>query len=64
MPYILKFMTKSVIKQIVLKVFHKLGFDILKVPKGFEHNFLGLNRFPIRTIIDIGANEGDLLKKL
>jgi len=57
-------MTKSVIKQIVLKVFHKLGFDILKVPKGFEHNFLGLNRFPICTIIDIGANEGDLLKKL
>lgn len=52
----------KLIKKTVVKIIHSLGYDIIKLPK--KSNFLGLERFPIRTIIDIGANCGQFAKKV
>lgn len=51
------------IKKTAAKIIHTLGFDFVRIPKDFNNPFLGLSRFPINTIIDIGANKGQFAKK-
>jgi FkbM family methyltransferase len=51
------------IKKIIVEIIHSLGFDIVRIPKDFNNPFLGLNRFSINTIIDIGANKGQFAEK-
>ena len=48
------------IKKIIVKTIHSLGYDIYKIPKT---NFAGLDKLPIKTIIDIGANRGQFAKR-
>lgn len=46
-------------KKIIIKIIHSLGYDIIKIQNDYDNPFFGggLTRFPIRTIIDIGANQ-------
>lgn len=51
------------IKKIIVKIIHSLGYDIMKISKDYNLNFLGLNNLPIKSIIDIGANRGQFSKE-
>jgi len=51
------------IKKIIVKIIHSLGYDIIKISKDYNRNFLGLNNLPIKSIIDIGANRGQFAKE-
>lgn len=48
----------------IKKIIHSLGFDIVRIPKDFENTFLGLQRYPIYSVIDIGANRGQFAKRV
>ena len=50
-------------RKIIIKIIHNLGFDIVRIQNDYDNPFGGLTRFPIRTIIDIGANRGQFAKK-
>ena len=50
-------------RKIIIKIIHNLGFDIVRIQNDYDNPFEGLTRFPIRTIIDIGANRGQFAKK-
>lgn len=50
-------------KRMIVKTIHLLGYDIIKISKDYNLNFLGLNNLPIKSIIDIGANRGQFAKK-
>jgi FkbM family methyltransferase len=51
------------IKKIIVKIFHSLGFDIVRIPKYYDNLFSGLINIPIRTIFDVGANRGQFAKR-
>lgn len=51
------------VKKIIKKIIHFLGYDLIKISRDYNRNFLGLNTLPIKTIIDIGANRGQFAKK-
>lgn len=47
----------------LLKFFiNKLGFEIFSIKRSPKHNLLGLIKYPIRSIIDVGANNGQFAK--
>jgi FkbM family methyltransferase len=51
-------------KVFVKKIFNKVGLEIIPVKKSPKHNLLGLRNFPIRTLIDVGANSGQFAKEI
>jgi len=50
----------KLIRKIIVKVVHSLGYDLYKIPKV---DFAGLDHLGIVTIIDIGANRGQFAQK-
>jgi len=49
-------------KQLLKKTFNLFGLDIARIPKNPKRTVLGLKEFPIRSVIDVGANEGQFAK--
>ena len=50
------------LKKLIKKAFNQIGLDIIKsTPK---KSLLGLRNFPIRTIIDVGANKGQFARMI
>lgn len=54
----------GIIKQLVKKTFNLAGLDIRKLSNNPEFNLLGLRNLSIKTIIDVGANEGQFARKI
>lgn len=52
------------LKKIVKKISNSLGFDIIRIQKSTYHSLLGIRNLPIKTIIDVGANEGQFAKMI
>lgn len=52
----------GVFKKIIRKSFNLLGYDIIRIEKSPHKTLLGLKNIPIKTILDIGANEGQFAK--
>ena len=50
-------------RKIIIKIIHSLEFDIVRIQNDYDNPFGGLTRFPIRTVIDIGANRGQFARK-
>ncbi len=50
----------NMIKKLVVKIIHSLGYDVYKIPKV---DFAGLDKLGIKTILDIGANRGQFAKR-
>lgn len=50
----------KLIKKIIVKIIHSLGYDLYKISKV---DFAGLDRLGINTVIDIGANRGQFARK-
>ena len=53
----------KIIKEIIVKIIHLLGYDVMRVSKDFNRKFVGLNSLPIRSIIDVGANRGQFARE-
>jgi len=53
----------KLIKKTIIKIIHSLGYDVRKISKNYNFNFLGLNNLPIKSIIDVGANRGQFAKE-
>ena len=51
-------------KRLIKKAFNLIGLDLVRSPNVPTHMLLGLRNLPIRTIIDIGANEGQFARKI
>jgi len=51
-------------KTLVKKAFNHFGIDIVKKSKSPSYSFLGLKQLPIKTIIDIGANNGQFASEV
>ncbi len=49
-------------KQLIKKAFNSMGLDIIRISRSPAHSLLGLKDLSIRTIIDVGANEGQFAK--
>ena len=45
-------------KRMIKEFFNTIGFDIVRLNKSPKISFFGLKKYEIRTIIDVGANEG------
>ncbi len=43
---------------VIKKIINNLGFEIVKLKNSPQHSFLGLKSLPIKTILDVGANQG------
>lgn len=54
----------KIIKKLIVKAVHSMGFDIVRMQNDPENNLLGLNAYPIRTVIDVGANRGQFAKRI
>lgn len=50
------------LKKLIKKTFNHLGFDIIRLPKSPQATLLGLRSRPIRTVIDVGANQGQFAR--
>jgi FkbM family methyltransferase len=50
------------LKRLVRKIFNLAGLHVVRMNKNPKHSLLGLRHLPIKTIIDIGANEGQFAK--
>jgi len=44
-------------KNLIKKFFNALGYDIIRTNNNPARTLLGLRNLPIKTIIDVGANE-------
>lgn len=51
-------------KKAVKSVFHAIGMDIVRWKNTPELTLLGLRQRPIRTIVDVGANQGQFARKI
>ena len=49
-------------KDLVKKAFNLAGLDIIRACQNPRHTMLGIKRLPVRTVIDVGANEGQFAK--
>jgi len=54
----------SPLKIMIKNAFNLFGWEIVRKSKTPRFTLLGLKNFPIRTIIDIGANEGQFAKMI
>jgi FkbM family methyltransferase len=52
----------SILKYISHLLFRLLGFDVIRYYKNTYNTLLGLKKYPIKTILDIGANIGQSAK--
>ncbi len=52
----------GIFKKVVRTSFNKLGFDIMRIQNNPHETLLGIKYLPIKTIIDVGANEGQWAK--
>ncbi len=48
----------GIFKKIIRKSFNLFGYDVIRIEKNPQKTLLGLKNIPIKTILDIGANEG------
>ncbi len=48
----------GIFKKVIKRSFNKLGFDIVRIQNNPQETLLGIKHLPIKTIIDVGANEG------
>ncbi len=55
---------KIIINQFIKKIFNLIGLDICKLSNSPKFNFLGLRNLSIKTIIDVGANEGQFAREI
>ena len=51
-------------KKLVKYIINKLGFEVISIKRSPNHNLLGLKNYPIRSIIDVGANSGQFAKAI
>ncbi|MCX5828115.1 MAG: FkbM family methyltransferase [Deltaproteobacteria bacterium] len=51
-------------KKAIMYVIHALGYEIYHLKKNPYDSILGLIHYPIRTIIDVGANRGQFAGKI
>lgn len=49
---------------ILRRLVNKFGFDVIHYHKSPERTLLGLTELNIRTVIDVGANEGQFARKI
>ena len=52
------------LKEAIKKSVNFVGFDLVRTDQVPQHNLMGLRKYPIRTIVDVGANEGWFAKKI
>ena len=57
-----KISSMRALKRLIRKIFNLAGLDVMRINKNAKHSLLGLEHLPIKTIIDIGANEGQFAK--
>jgi FkbM family methyltransferase len=50
--------------QLLRKILNPLGADLVRIHQNPKHTLLGLKGFPVRSIIDVGANEGQFAKMI
>jgi FkbM family methyltransferase len=50
------------VKKLVNFIMNKLGLEIISIKRSPNHNLLGLKNYPIRSIVDVGANSGRFAK--
>jgi FkbM family methyltransferase len=53
---------KSVLKRLIKKAFNYVGVDIIRMHNSPEQTLIGLLNYPIRSIIDVGANKGQFAR--
>jgi len=51
-------------KKFLKFIINKLGLEIISMKRSPNHNLLGLKNYPIRSIIDVGANSGQFAKTI
>jgi len=51
-------------KRFIKNIFNQIGLDIVRISKRPTHSLLGLRNLPIKTIIDVGANEGQFARMI
>jgi len=51
-------------KWLIKKIFNSFKVDVVRLSNTPKHSLLGLTNCPIRTIIDVGANEGQFAKEI
>jgi len=51
-------------QDLIRRTFHLAGFDIIRFSRKKRISFLGLRDFPIKTIIDVGANAGQFARMI
>ena len=51
-------------KRLIKWIFNSMGYDIVRVEKSPRISLLGLRNIPIRTVIDVGANEGQFARMI
>jgi hypothetical protein len=50
-------------KRLIKLIFKLMDYDIVRVEKSPRISLLGLRNIPIRTVIDVGANEGQFARR-
>ena len=45
-------------------IFHRLGFDIIRIKNSPKLTLCGLRSIPIQTVIDVGANTGQFARQI
>lgn len=54
----------EIAKQLLKIGLHQMGLDIVRKSKSLKFTLLGLHNLHIRTVIDVGANEGQFAKMI
>jgi FkbM family methyltransferase len=55
---------KKHLKSALKAMFHRIGFDIIRVKNSPEITLCGLRSLPIHTVIDVGANTGQFARQI
>ncbi|HSW36366.1 MAG TPA: FkbM family methyltransferase [Candidatus Limnocylindrales bacterium] len=54
----------KIVNRLIKKTLNQIGLDVIRLSKIPTHTFLGLRHLPIKTVIDVGANEGQFAKMI
>jgi FkbM family methyltransferase len=54
---------RSAVRSAVSQLLRPVGFDLIRLYRVPRTTFLGLRRFPIQTVIDVGANRGQFARE-
>lgn len=54
----------NLLQKLIKKTFNIFDLDIVRASKNPKHTLINLRHLPIRTIIDVGANEGQFAKMI